>query len=188
MVIILLGEGFEETEALTPANLLRRAGIEVSLVGLTGRQVTGGHGIIVPADQTLEELDQNLDLNQVEMLVLPGGGQGTASIQRNERALGLIQQCWDHGCFLGAICAAPTILGAMGILDRRKAVCYPGMEDRLGSGVYTGGRPIVVDGHLVTGRAAGAVFDFGLKLVEVLRGVEAARRVRYAVYYRGEQF
>ena len=119
MVIILLGEGFEETEALTPANLLRRAGIEVSLVGLTGRQVTGGHGIIVQADQTLEELDQNLDLNQVEMLVLPGGGQGTASIQRNERALGLIQQCWDHGCFLGAICAAPTILGAMGILDRQ---------------------------------------------------------------------
>ena len=188
MVMILLGEGFEESEAIVPANLLRRAGVEVSLVGLGGRQITGGHGITVTADQTLEEAEQNLDLNELEMLVLPGGLKGVDSIQRDPLALGLIQRAWEHGCWLAAICAAPTILAGLGILDRRKAVCYPGMEDRLGSAVYTGGRPIVVDGHLITGRAAGACFDFALKLVESLRGAEAARRVRYAVYYRGEQF
>lgn len=181
MVIILLGNGFEEAEALVPADLLRRAGIETALVGLEGRQVTGSHGITVTADLTLEELEQD----RIGMLVLPGGLGGVEAIQANVHALGLIQRCWDRGCWIAAICAAPTILARLGILDRRSAVCYPGMEEQMGSAVVQKGSAVVVDGHIVTGEAAGSAFPFGLKLVEVLRGQAAAGQVRDEVHYRG---
>ena len=180
MVYLLLGEGFEESEAVVPADLLRRAGVEVSLVGLDGLTVRGSHGIAVQADLTLEEVDADA----MEMLVLPGGMGGVESIQMNLFALALIQRAWDHGCYLAAICAAPTILAHIGVLDRRKAVCYPGMEDQMGSAVVRKGERVVTDGHIVTGEAAGSAFDFGLKLVEILKGREAAEEVRHAVHYR----
>ena len=180
MVTILLGDGFEEAEALVPADLLRRAGVDVTLVGLDGLQVTGGHGITVCADRSLEELDPDA----VEMLVLPGGMGGVESIQMNLFALALIQRCRDHGCWLAASCAAPTILAHLGILDRRRAVCYPGMEEEMGSAVVQKGARVVADGRIITGEAAGSAFDFGLALVEALRGAEAARQVRHEVHYR----
>lgn len=181
MVAILLGNGFEESEALVPADLLRRAGAEVALVGVSGAQVTGGHGITVAADLTLAELDRE----QVEMLVLPGGLGGVEVISGDMRAQALIQHCYDHGCWLAAICAAPTILANLGMLDRRQAVCYPGMEDLMGSAVVCKGTPVVVEGHIVTGEAAGSAFPFGLKLVEILKGAEAAAQVKESVHYHG---
>ena len=181
MVAILLGNGFEESEALVPADLLRRAGVEVALVGLSGRSVTGGHGITVAADTTLEELDRD----GVDMLMLPGGMGGVEAIQADLHAQALIQYCFDHGRWLAAICAAPTILANLGILDRRSAVCYPGMEDLMGSAVVQKGSPVVVDGHIVTGEAAGSAFPFGLKLVEILKGAQAARQVCHDVHYHG---
>ena len=181
MVAILLGQGFEESEALVPADLLRRAGVEVKLVGVDGMQVTGGHGITVTADAALEEIHPA----EVEMLVLPGGLGGVEAIAGSLRAQSLIQRCSDHGCWLAAICAAPTILANLGILDRRRAVCYPGMEDMMGSAVVQKGVPVVVDGHIVTGEAAGSAFSFGLTLVEVLKGAEAAAQVKDAVHYHG---
>ena len=180
MVSILLGKGFEEAEALVPADLLRRAGVEVALVGLEDRQVTGSHGVTVMADLLLEELDES----RIELLMLPGGLGGVESIRVNRSALGLIQRCWERGCWLAAICAAPTILAQLGILDRRKAVCFPGMEEQMGSAAVQRGAGVVVDGHLITGQAAGASFDFGLKLVEVLKGSAAAVQVRNGVHYR----
>ena len=181
MVVILLGNGFEESEALVPADLLRRAGVEVKLVGVDGMQVTGGHGITVAADAALEEIHPA----EVEMLVLPGGLGGVEAIAGSLRAQSLIQRCSDHGCWLAAICAAPTILAHLGILDRRHAVCYPGMEDLMGSAVVQKGTPVVVDGHIVTGEAAGSAFPFGLKLVEILKGPAAAAQVKDAVHYHG---
>lgn len=181
MVAILLGTGFEEAEAMVPADLLRRAGIEVALVGLEGRQVTGSHGIPVIADTTLEELDRDT----VDMLMLPGGLGGVEAISSNVHAQALIQYCYDHGRWLAAICAAPTILANLGMLDRRRAVCYPGMEDLMGSAVVQKGSPVVVDGHIVTGEAAGSSFPFGLKLVEILKGASAAEQVCHAVHYHG---
>ena len=148
MVAILLGTGFEESEALVPADLLRRAGIEVRLVGVDGPAVTSAHGVTVTADLTLAELDR-------------------------------------EGRWLAAICAAPTILANLGFLDRRRAVCYPGMEELMGSAVVQKGAPVVADGHIITGEAAGSSFPFGLKLVEVLKGAEAARQVCHAVHYHG---
>ena len=181
MIAILLGNGFEESEAMVPADLLRRAGVEVQLVGLEDLQVTGSHGITVTADTTLAELDRD----SVQMLMLPGGLGGVAAISGSNRARALIHYCWDQGRWLAAICAAPTILAHMGILDRRNAVCYPGMEDQMGSAIVHKGTPVVVDGHIVTGEAAGSSFAFGLKLVEILKGAEAAAQVKHAVHYHG---
>ena len=169
MVAILLGTGFEESEALVPADLLRRAGIEVRLVGVDGPAVT------------LAELDREA----VDMLVLPGGLGGVEVLQGDRHVQALIQHCYDEGRWLAAICAAPTILANLGFLDRRRAVCYPGMEELMGSAVVQKGAPVVADGHIITGEAAGSSFPFGLKLVEVLKGAEAARQVCHAVHYHG---
>ena len=180
MVYILLGEGFEEAEAIVPGDLLRRAGVEVAYVGLEGPTVTGSHGITVTADLTLEQVKTE----DMEMLVLPGGLGGVENIRMNLFAMAFIESVRDRGAYVAAICAAPNILAALGILDRRSAVCYPGMEDQMFSAVVKPGCPVVTDGRIITGEAAGAVFDFGLKLVEVLKGADAARDVRHAVYYR----
>ena len=181
MVAILLGKGFEEAEAVVPADLLRRAGVEVALVGVGGKQIPGAHGITVTADLTLKELDPE----QVELLMLPGGMGGVETLSGDLRAQALIQHCYDEGRWLAAICAAPTILANLGMLDRRRAVCYPGMEDLMGSAVVQKGSQVVVDGHIVTGEGPGSAFPFGLKLVEVLKGPEAAGQVRHAVHYHG---
>ena len=181
MVAMLLGTGFEEAEAIVPADLLRRAGVEVTLVGLDGRQVVSSHNITVTADLTLEELDRE----QVDMLMLPGGLGGVEAISSNIHAQALLQYCYDHGRWLAAICAAPTILANLGMLDRRKAVCYPGMEELMGSAVVQKGSPVVVDGHIITGEAAGSAYPFGLKLVEILKGPAAAAQVKDAVHYHG---
>ena len=181
MVAILLGTGFEEAEALVPADLLRRGGVEVALVGLTSRQVTGSHNITVTADLTLAELDRD----SVDLLMLPGGLGGVEAISSDVPAQALIQYCYDHGRWLAAICAAPTILANLGMLDRRKAVCYPGMEELMGSAVVQKGSPVVVDGHMITGEAAGSAYPFGLKLVEILKGPAAAAQVKDAVHYHG---
>ncbi len=180
MVNILLADGFEEAEALVPADLLRRAGISVQLVGVTGPTVTGGHGITVAVDLTLDQIAPE----GMQMLVLPGGLGGVEGILASKTALALIQSAWQQGCRLAAICAAPTILAQLGIVDRRRAVCYPGMEESMGSAVVQSGSPVVSDGRIITGEAAGAAFDFGLCLVEALAGPAASQKVRSEVVYR----
>ena len=179
MVAILLGKGFEEAEAVVPADLLRRAGVEVRLVGVGGRQITGSHGITITADLTLEELDRD----QVELLMLPGGMGGVETLSGDVRAQALIQHCYNEGRWLAAICAAPTILANLGMLDRRRAVCYPGLEELMGSAVVQKGSTVVVDGHIVTGEGPGSAFPFGLKLVEILRGSEAAAQLIHEIHY-----
>lgn len=180
MIYLLLGEGFEESEAIVPADLLRRAGVEVKLTALRGKKAVSSHGVTVECDCSLKDVDEET----VEMLILPGGLGGVESILGSESALGLIQRCADRGAYIAAICAAPTVLAHLGLLDRRRAVVYPGMEDQMLSAVVQPGKAVVVDGHLITAQAAGSSFDFGLKLVEVLRGAQAAEAVRKAVHYR----
>ena len=180
MIYILLGNGFEEAEALVPLDLLRRAGAKVTLVGVDGLEVTGNHGVTVKADLSMDEAH---DPEDMEMLVLPGGLGGVEAIQKNLFALALIQKAYDRGCWLCAICAAPTILARIGCLDRRKAVCYPGMENEMGSAVVQKGAQVVTDGRIITGEAAGSAFEFGLRLVEAACGREAMERVRDAVHF-----
>lgn len=181
MVAILLGNGFEESEAIVPADLLRRAGFEVALTALEGTEATGSHGITVKADASLSQLDPD----KLDLLFLPGGLGGVEAIQNCPAALELVRTVYDKGKYLAAICAAPTILGALGLLEGRKAVCYPGMEDGLTGAIVQKGHGVVTDGSIITGEAAGSAFDFGLKLAELLKGSAAAQQVRNAVHYRG---
>lgn len=180
MVYILLGEGFEEAEAIVPGDLLRRAGVDVAYVGLEGLAVKGSHGITVTADMTLEQVKEE----DMEMLVLPGGLGGVASIQMDLFATALIQKARDRGCWLAAICAAPSILAHMGMLDRRPVTCHPCVWEEMGSAAVDHEAQVVVDGKFVTGQAAGAAFPFGLKLVEVLKGAEAVQKVQNGILYR----
>lgn len=182
MVCILLGTGFEESEALVPTDLLRRAGVEVCLTALSGGEVTSSHNITVNADKPLDQIDPA----EVDLIFVPGGLGGVDAIQNCPAALKLIQAVYDKGGYVTAICAGPTVLAGMGLLQGRQAVCFPGMEDQLTGAVARKGTPVVVDGRLVTAEAAGSAFTFGLKLVELLKGREAARQVCNSVHYHGD--
>ena len=181
MVCILLAPGFEESEAIVPADLLRRAGIEVQLAAVQGMEVTSSHGICVRADVALSDVQPDC----LEALFLPGGLQGVENIRNSPEAVSLIRQAHEKGIYLTAICAAPTIRGGLGFLDGRRAVCYPGMEAGLEKADVQTGTPVVADGRLLTGEAAGSAFPFALKMIELLRGPEAAQAVRTAVHYHG---
>lgn len=179
MVYILLAPGFEEAEALVPADLLRRAEIETALVSVTGEPVPGSHGITVTADTNLD----GVDLSKADMVVLPGGGPGHKNLGKEPRVERLVKGAAEKGLWVAAICAAPTLLGKWGLLIGKEAVCYPGMEEGLTGAQARMDRGFVVDGRIITGRAAGSVFDFGLALVEALAGKEEADKVRHGIHY-----
>ena len=179
MVYILLGTGFEEVEAITPIDLLRRAGISVLTVGLNGKNITGGHGITVEADITVDEMD----LTDLQMVVLPGGLGGVASIRGCESAMNAIRFAYENNKLLGAICAGPTVLGDLGITNDKNCVCYPGCEDGMGSARILQ-EAAVRDGNLITGTSAGCAIPFGLALIAALKGNEAAEAVKKQIVIR----
>ena len=172
MVYVLLGTGFEETEAIAPIDLLRRAGVDVLTVGIQGKLIYGSHRIGVEADITLEEMD----LTHLEMLVLPGGLGGVKSIKESPAALEAVRFAWENGKFVAAICAGPTVLAQLGITDGKEAVCYPGCEEEMGSANMVTA-PCVRSGRVITGTSAGCAIPFGLKLVEALKGQAEAQRI-----------
>jgi len=183
MVYIILGTGFEEVEAIAPCDILRRGGIETHFAGIGGRLITGGNGITVQADCTVEEMN----LAETDMIVLPGGMGGVHSILGSETAMNAISQLYQAGKFIAAICAAPTVLAQLGITDGKQATCYPGMEDQMGSACMVDANA-VRDGKVLTGRAPGAAFDFGYLLLKTLRGSDIAGQVRSGmVYLYGEE-
>ena len=176
-----MGEGFEEAEALVTADVLRRANLPVSLAGIGGEVVAGSHGITVRADVAVE----SVALSEGDTVVLPGGMGGVPSIEGSKAAMALAREA--AGKYrIAAICAAPTLLARAGLLRKgARCVCYPGMEGELSA---AGAAPqmdqaAVVDGNLITGRGPGADFEFGLKLVEVLAGADAARAVAAGLVY-----
>lgn len=180
MVYVLLGTGFEEMEAITPVDLLRRAGIPVLTVGVTGKVVTGGHNIPVEADILLEQMD----LTDLEMIVLPGGLGGVASARASQQALDALQFAWDNGKYVAAICAGPTVLADLGITDGKQATCYPGCEAGMGGAQMLTDAACVQDGKLITGTSAGCAIPFGLKLVEVLKGASTAKTIAEQIVIR----
>ncbi len=179
MVYLFLGTGFEETEAIAPLDLLRRAGVEVATVGLNGKTITGSHGIPVVADMEIGEAD----LSDAEMLILPGGLGGVASIRACRPAMEAIQKAWNDGKFVAAICAGPTVLGDLGIPNGRSATCYPGCESGMGSARMVNAAA-VRDGKLITGTSAGCAIPFGLKLIEALKGEAEAQRIAEQIVIR----
>lgn len=174
MVYILLAPGYEEMEALVPADLLRRAGIPVSLVGVGEKTVAGGRGFPVVCDLMLDELR----LEDTEMVVLPGGGVGVTNLGEEPRVEALVKSCADRDIWIAAICAAPSLLSRWGLLAGKTAVCYPTWADRIPDANYLPGEKLAVDGKIITGQAAGTSFEFGLKIIEVLRGEETSLRIR----------
>lgn len=180
MVYVLLGTGFEEMEALTPVDLMRRAGIEVMTVGINGKTVYGSHKIGVVADIELGEMD----LTDVEMIVLPGGLGGVASIRASQAALDAVRFAWDNDKYVAAICAGPTVLADLGITDGKKATCYPGCEGGMGSAVMEKNKAFVADEKLITGTSAGCAVKFALALVAALKGFDAAQKVSDQIVIR----
>ncbi len=179
MVYIFLATGFEEMEALITADMLRRAGVEVKLCGVTGEYVTGAHGITVKTDIGIDEAD-----SAVDMMILPGGLPGVDNLWACDRLRSLIEEQYNAGRYVAAICAAPSILGRLGILNGKRAICYPGFEDKLSGARVETDAIVSTDGNVITSKAAGTTFDFAHKLTELLVGIKVADKVRDGVFYR----
>ena len=179
MVYMLLGTGFEETEAIAPLDLLRRAGVSVATVGLNGKTIYGGHGIGVTADMEIGEMD----LTNLDMIILPGGLGGVASIRACTAAMEAIRFAWENGKYVAAICAGPTVLADLGITDGKNATCYPGWESQMGIANMVC-EAAVRDGKLITGTSAGCAIPFGLALIAALKGEEKAKEVEKQIVIR----
>ena len=180
MIYMLLGTGFEETEAIAPLDLLRRAGLSVATVGINGKTVYGSHGIGIEADLELDEMD----LKDLEMIILPGGLRGVASIRASQEAMEAIRFAWENGKYTAAICAGPTVLADLGIPNGKNATCYPGCEGQMGSANMVPGAAAVTDGNLITGTSAGCAIPFGLALIAALKGQEAADAIAAQIVIR----
>lgn len=180
MVYMLLGTGFEEIEAVAPLDLLRRAGVEILTVGLTGKTIRGSHGIPVEADLTVGEMD----LTNLDMVILPGGLGGVASIKACPEALEAVRFAWENGKFVAAICAGPTVLAQLHITDGLETTCYPGCEEQMGAAKPVAGAAVVRSGRVITGTSAGCAVPFGLELVAALKGREAADKVADQIVIR----
>lgn len=175
-IFMFLATGFEETEAVATADILKRAEFDLQLVSVSGtKEVTGAHGITVIADSLFE----NTDFSEGVMLVLPGGMPGTNNLNAHAGLKKLIEEYHKQGKHISAICAAPLVLGEMGLLKGEKATSYPGFEDRLSGAEITGER-VTVSGKFITGKGPGAAVEFGLKIVETLKGKDVAEDVAKA--------
>ena len=179
MYYMLLGTGFEETEAIAPLDLLRRAGVEVATVGLNGKVIYGSHGIGITADLEIAEMD----LTRLEGIILPGGLGGVASIRACAAAMDAVRFAWENGKLTAAICAGPTVLADLGITSGKNATCYPGCEDQMGS-AHMVEAAAVTDGNLITGTSAGCAIPFGLALIEAIKGKEEADRIAAQIVIR----
>lgn len=177
MIYVFLAQGFEETEAVAPIDILRRCEKEVITVGIGDNIIKSSHGLVFVTDTEDKLIELNSDL---EMIVLPGGMPGTINLEKSEVVQKAIDYCVENNIFIGAICAAPSILGHKGLLNGRKAVCYTGFENQL-TGAEVLDVPAVIDGQFITARGAGAAVEFGLKLVEALISEERSRKVREAI-------
>lgn len=164
MIIVLLAEGFEEIEALTPVDILRREGYEVKTVGVTGRTVVGSHGIPVVCDALPEEIE----LDAVEMAVFPGGMPGSLNLDSSEYTDKVITSVLSRGGHIAAICAAPLIFGRRGLLNGKRATCFPGFEEELIGATVTG-ESFVTDGNITTGKGMTVSLEFARELVLVLK-------------------
>ena len=173
MIFVFLADGFEEIEALTPVDLLRRAGLDVRTVGIGSRTPCGAHGIRVTADIG----EDDLPLDDMTAMVLPGGMPGTKNLEQSDTVQRALTHAVRHSLPVGAICAAPSILGHAGLLDGRRAVCFPGFEPEL-TGASVGTDAVVTDGPFTTSRGAGTAMAFALELVRRLCSAEAAEQLR----------
>ena len=177
MVVLLLADGFEEIEALTPLDMLRRAGVNVASVSISDElAVTGAHGITVIADVTKD----SLELSCIELAIFPGGMPGAKNLDESEFTSRLIKAVLANGGRLAAICAAPMILGKRGLLKGKRACCYPGFENEL-LGAEISYEPCVTDGNITTARGMGAALDFAEELISLIKDKETCRKISSSI-------
>ena len=179
MVYLILGAGFEEAEAIVPCDLLRRAGVEVCLAGIGGTDIPGSHGIPVHADCAAEAAE----LTKADMLILPGGLGGVHSIRGCEPVLCAAREMAQAGKWVAAICAAPSVLASLGLLEGRNATAHAGFQDKL-AGAIVHDEEVVVDGSITTSYGLGGAIPFALELVRQLAGPAEADRIQKAIAYR----
>lgn len=177
MIYVFLADGFEETEAIAPIDMMRRAGLDVVTVGIKNDGVKSSHGVPVLCDIT----DMQVELGErLQLIVLPGGMPGTLNLEANPVVQSAIDYCVEHNIPIGAICAAPSILGKKGLLAGKEAICFPGFEKFL-TGAKLSDKKVVTDGLFTTAAGAGVAVEFGLELVKVLKGKEESDSVRAAI-------
>lgn len=175
---ILFAPGFEEVEGLTIVDILRRANINTSIIGVEEREITGAHDVTIKADKLLNEINSD----EIDALILPGGAPGFQNLRKSETVLSLIKETDKKGKIVAAICASPSVLATAGILENKKATIYPGMEEEIqkGQGVLVD-ELVVVDGHIVTSKGPATTMPFALKLVELLKDKETSEEVEKGV-------
>lgn len=176
MIYLLLVDGFEEIEALTPVDVLRRCGANILTVGVCKKTVIGAHNISVECDILFDEIKKD----DMEMLILPGGPGHTAL--KTGKVKELISYADNKGIYIASICAAPSVVGEMGLLEGRKATCFPGFEQEL-KGAEVLDLKVVTDGNYITAKGAGAAGEFAFKLAELMCGLETAEKIKNAMQY-----
>lgn len=177
MIYCFLAEGFEETEAIAPIDMLKRANKQVVTVGVGGQYITGAHGITLKTDITDKEIVLG---DEIEAVILPGGMPGTLNLEKSEVVSKAIDFCADNNRYLCAICAAPSILGHKGLLENKTAIAYPGFESDL-QGAVISEKSVVCDDKFITAKGAGVAVDFGLEIVSKLCGNETAKTIRESI-------
>ena len=176
-VIVILAEGFEEIEAVTIIDILKRAEIDIIVAGLNSTKITGSHGITIEADKKLSEIETDLDA-----CILPGGMPGASNLAASDNVSSLIQVMNQNNKIIAAICASPAVvLSPLGILDQKQATCYPAYKDKFSSNVTFSENNVVVDNNIITGKSAGAALEFSLKIIEVLEGKELRDKIATSV-------
>lgn len=179
MIYLFLADGFEETEALVPYDILRRGGADIVTVGVTGEYVTSSHSVTVKSGISIDEAEKS----EPEAVILPGGMPGTANLEKSDKVISLVKKTYEDGKIVAAICAAPSILGKMGILRGRKATCFPGYEKYLDGAEYVRDY-CVKDGSVITACGAGAAFQFGFELLKAIdpkRAEEVKKEIQYVL-------
>ena len=181
MIYVFLADGFEEVEAITPIDLLRRAGLDVVTAAVSDRNdniITGSHGIPFVCDIHIRDAVTE----GLEAVILPGGKAGTARLTEDSAVASLVRFCFDNGRIIGAICAAPSVIGGMGLLKGKTAVCYPGWEDKL-IGAKIADVPAVTDGNIITARGAGASLEFSYELIKKFCGIDKAEEIARSIVW-----
>ena len=179
MVYIFLADGFEEIEAIVPRDILKRGGVKVLTVGVTGNLVTSAYGLNIKTDVTIE----SVDIDDIEGIVLPGGMPGTLNLKNNQKLLEIVKYSFEKRLLIGAICAAPSILGNMNILKNKSACCYPGFEKELiGANILN--ESVTIDQNIITSRGPGTAIHFGFALLSYLKGEDTLKNVKNEMIYK----
>lgn len=178
MVYLFLADGCEEIEALAQVDILRRADIDIKTVGITGEEITGAHNIKIKADIMPSEVDNT----KIDAIILPGGLKGTQNLDGSDFVRDVVKFAFENEKLVCAICAAPMILGKMGILSGKKATCYPGFEKYFINAQYEKSS-VVSDGNVITAQAMGSAYDFAFEIVSKLKNAEISAKVKDEIYY-----